>query len=754
MSVLAHPHTHPPTPISPEKANTNTRSPQPPTFSATDPFWSSSNYCIPRCWSRCPLIFVSVVRNEFSLSTHSTVCQSKAGLCSKPLSLSMASTLALSIMPLENDKPQHQLSGYLHFDPTSQQFSINSNPPPPSTHMDFSQSHVPDMTLPSTMPLHLPLKIPQYSPAGNPSPHSANTWFTIPSPAASSPSVSASPPFSAALNPIDSPYLSHMASNTSLRPIVMPAPGMIQSRRVSTNQLHIDSPISPSPHTMKKFRSMSLASPLIHSPHTPFASPSHHVELSLPSPTVGMQFMPGTAPNYPPQQVRTRHSSGPTTMTGNFGTASFPTHLATPGMNTLGAAGLLPATPILASSPHTGMMAFPGQMSSTDMSLNVLPPVSSPHFVSPPMLPNVVPQTSPAMISFGPNTTPPHHGNGVLPQQLGGTIVHEQQQHLQRPSLPVSTYMNVSGMYSPGVTGVRLVTSPVEGPSILPTPPSTWTVTSSYFPAPVPSNAAPHNPSSSFMHVKLEDIEAHNESAVSDSISLAAGSSAIAGGSAPPIFPESEFKADVGGFSSTSAHSAGTSSPSLSNDSDDLEDFEDDDEADGTYGDSSSASPSFPAHRVTRRARARRSSPREQDHQHQDGASEVQVTTDDMRLDAKFATRQDAIDYLKEEAKRCGFTVLVRTSRADYVVVICNCGRRVKPVKQGAKRQRNRKRKTAMTGCQWHVILYRKSGGSNDSSGRLWEIKPSTQSSHNHPLSPPSPAGSSSMMQLAASSDD
>ncbi|KAI8807939.1 hypothetical protein BJ742DRAFT_294125 [Cladochytrium replicatum] len=648
----------------------------------------------------------------------------------------MASTLAFPIMPLENDKPLHQLSGYLHFDPTSQQFSINSNPPPPATHMDFSQSHVLDMTLPSTMQLHLPLQIPQYSPAGNPSPLSANTWVTMPSPAASSPSVSASPPFSASLNPI-----------------VMPAPGF-QSRRVSTNQLHIDSPISPSPHTLKKFRSMSLASPLIHSPHSPFASPTHHIDLSLPSPTIGMQYMPGGPSNYPQQQMRTRHSSGPTAVTGNFGMASFTTHVPTPGMNTPGATGLLPATPILASSPHPGMMTFPGQMSSTDMSLNALPPVSSPHFVSPPML-NIVPHTSAAILSFAQNTTVSHPGNIVPPQQFGGAIIHDQQRQVQHTTLPVSPYSNAPGMFSPtGLNGARLVTSPVEVPSILPTPPSTWAGTS-YFPAPVQSNAnvAPHNPSPSFMHVKLEDIEAHNELAVSGSTSLAAGSSsAIATASVPQNVRDGEYKSDVVGYSSTAAPSAGTSSSSISNNSDDLEDFEDDDEADGTYGDSSSASPSFPSHRVTRRIRARRSSSSARD-QHQHGASQVQVTTDDMRLDAKFATRQDAIDYLKEEAKRCGFTVLVRTSRADYVVVICNCGRRVKPVKQGAKRQRNRKRKTAMTGCQWHIILYRKSGGSNDSSGRLWEIKPSTQSSHNHPLDPPSPAGTSSMQQ-AASSDD
>ncbi|KAJ3008332.1 hypothetical protein HKX48_008645 [Thoreauomyces humboldtii] len=75
-------------------------------------------------------------------------------------------------------------------------------------------------------------------------------------------------------------------------------------------------------------------------------------------------------------------------------------------------------------------------------------------------------------------------------------------------------------------------------------------------------------------------------------------------------------------------------------------------------------------------------------------------------LQLKFEEREMAIDFLKEQAKSTGFSVLVRTSRPDYVVIICNCGRRVKHVE--GERKRKRKRKTAMTGCEWHIILFRR----------------------------------------------
>ncbi|RKO86590.1 hypothetical protein BDK51DRAFT_40864 [Blyttiomyces helicus] len=91
----------------------------------------------------------------------------------------------------------------------------------------------------------------------------------------------------------------------------------------------------------------------------------------------------------------------------------------------------------------------------------------------------------------------------------------------------------------------------------------------------------------------------------------------------------------------------------------------------------------------------------------------------------RFEEKEDAIDYIKEEASQCGFSVLVRTSKPDYVVVICNCGRRLKTLK--GERKRNRKFKTAMTGCEWRVVLFR-------SGNRVWEFRTNTGMLHNHTL--------------------
>ncbi|KAI9091523.1 hypothetical protein DFS34DRAFT_597047 [Phlyctochytrium arcticum] len=100
-------------------------------------------------------------------------------------------------------------------------------------------------------------------------------------------------------------------------------------------------------------------------------------------------------------------------------------------------------------------------------------------------------------------------------------------------------------------------------------------------------------------------------------------------------------------------------------------------------------------------------------------------------LQLKFEEREIAIDYLKEQAKKTGFSVLVRTSRPDYVVIICNCGRRVKQVE--GERKRKRKRKTAMTGCEWHVILFRRTIPGS-AAPRLWEYRASSKMEHNHAL--------------------
>ncbi|KAI9091524.1 hypothetical protein DFS34DRAFT_322986 [Phlyctochytrium arcticum] len=90
-----------------------------------------------------------------------------------------------------------------------------------------------------------------------------------------------------------------------------------------------------------------------------------------------------------------------------------------------------------------------------------------------------------------------------------------------------------------------------------------------------------------------------------------------------------------------------------------------------------------------------------------------------------FESKEPAIEFIKEESKQYGFSVLVRTSKPDYVVVICNCGRRLKRLK--GERKRNRRFKTAMTGCEWRVVLFR--SGTNK-----WEFRATPKMDHNHSL--------------------
>ncbi|KAJ3033466.1 hypothetical protein HDV00_006330 [Rhizophlyctis rosea] len=94
-------------------------------------------------------------------------------------------------------------------------------------------------------------------------------------------------------------------------------------------------------------------------------------------------------------------------------------------------------------------------------------------------------------------------------------------------------------------------------------------------------------------------------------------------------------------------------------------------------------------------------------------------------LNHRFEDKDLALDFIKDTAKKFGFSVLVRTSKPDYVVVICNCGRRLKKLKN--ERKRNRKFKTAMTGCGWRVVLFR-------NSKRLFEFRGTPKMEHNHPL--------------------
>ncbi|KAI9106303.1 hypothetical protein DFS34DRAFT_589546 [Phlyctochytrium arcticum] len=104
----------------------------------------------------------------------------------------------------------------------------------------------------------------------------------------------------------------------------------------------------------------------------------------------------------------------------------------------------------------------------------------------------------------------------------------------------------------------------------------------------------------------------------------------------------------------------------------------------------------------------------------------------------QFSTKESALNYIKEEAQRFGFTVLVRTSKPNYVVLICNCGRRLK--KLPMERRRNRKFKTAMTGCEWRIIMFRsledstkKEPGTHGQEG-YFEFRLSSKMEHNHPL--------------------
>ncbi|KAI8821302.1 uncharacterized protein EV422DRAFT_527600 [Fimicolochytrium jonesii] len=90
-----------------------------------------------------------------------------------------------------------------------------------------------------------------------------------------------------------------------------------------------------------------------------------------------------------------------------------------------------------------------------------------------------------------------------------------------------------------------------------------------------------------------------------------------------------------------------------------------------------------------------------------------------------WSLKETAIEFIKEEALKYGFSVLVRTSKPDYVVVICNCGRRLKRLK--GERKRNRRFKTAMTGCEWRVVLFRSPNGE-------WEFRATTKMDHNHGL--------------------
>ncbi|KAJ3023795.1 hypothetical protein HKX48_000929 [Thoreauomyces humboldtii] len=91
----------------------------------------------------------------------------------------------------------------------------------------------------------------------------------------------------------------------------------------------------------------------------------------------------------------------------------------------------------------------------------------------------------------------------------------------------------------------------------------------------------------------------------------------------------------------------------------------------------------------------------------------------------QFEDKEPAIAFVKEESLKYGFSVLVRTSKPDYVVVICNCGRRLKRLK--GERKRNRRFKTAMTGCEWRVVLFR-------TSAKVWEFRATPKMTHNHGL--------------------
>ncbi|KAI8800221.1 hypothetical protein BJ742DRAFT_745504 [Cladochytrium replicatum] len=92
-----------------------------------------------------------------------------------------------------------------------------------------------------------------------------------------------------------------------------------------------------------------------------------------------------------------------------------------------------------------------------------------------------------------------------------------------------------------------------------------------------------------------------------------------------------------------------------------------------------------------------------------------------------FPSKDHAVRFLKAQAAAHGFKVLVRTSKKDYVVVICNCGRRLKELK--GERKRKRRWKTALTGCEWRVVLCTASSGEEN-----WVFRCTAKMEHNHAL--------------------
>ncbi|KAI8807928.1 hypothetical protein BJ742DRAFT_810044 [Cladochytrium replicatum] len=92
-----------------------------------------------------------------------------------------------------------------------------------------------------------------------------------------------------------------------------------------------------------------------------------------------------------------------------------------------------------------------------------------------------------------------------------------------------------------------------------------------------------------------------------------------------------------------------------------------------------------------------------------------------------FPSKDHAVRFLKAQAAAHGFKVLVRTSKKDYVVVICNCGRRLKELK--GERKRKRRWKTALTGCEWRVVLCTASSGDEN-----WVFRCTAKMEHNHAL--------------------
>ncbi|KAJ3118022.1 hypothetical protein HK098_006043 [Nowakowskiella sp. JEL0407] len=110
---------------------------------------------------------------------------------------------------------------------------------------------------------------------------------------------------------------------------------------------------------------------------------------------------------------------------------------------------------------------------------------------------------------------------------------------------------------------------------------------------------------------------------------------------------------------------------------------------------------------------------------------------------SQFKDRKEAVEYARKIALNDGFTVLVRTSRENYAVLVCGCrtravGTPIASTRAGldetatdekpGKRNRASRPKRPDTGCKFHIIL------SRSDNNHPWKFRPSQTMEHNHGL--------------------